>query len=237
MSLLTIVQGVYKRLSFTAPTTVLTSNDPLVLLMGQLAQDVGDELAERWDWQVLKNSAVPASFVGTGSQTLFPLPADWKAFTPNEKMFSSAFTGYPLVGPMKDETFVQAKANGLAVTPSMWRRVGNNIEFFPALGASETVTYSYASKYWVVALDGVTKKAAFTLDNDSSILPERLIQLGVLWRFKRYKGLDYGAEYSDYENSFAALKGKDNAERTINMSSDIDVDMTDGYLAQRITVS
>jgi hypothetical protein len=45
-------------------------------------------------------------------------------------------------------------------------------------------------------------------DNDYSVLPERLITLGCIWRYKRALGLDYSEEFRTYEKEIARVESQ-----------------------------
>ena len=218
MSLLTTVQSVYKRLSFTQPTSVIGNNDLLAVQMLAFTQDIGDELIERWDWQRLKGAAAPVQFTGNGTTATFNLPADFKSLSPSDTFVSSVYPTLTLPGPVGESDLLRMKATPFALQPSAWRRLGNAIEFYPVLQAGEIVTYVYAGNYWITDSLGVTPKATFTADSDLMRLSERLIMLGVLWKFKRAKGLDYAQENEDFERSFNRLAAAENQNDMVEMS-------------------
>ena len=218
MSLLTIIQGVYQRLSFTQPVSIIGNTDQLAVQMLALTQDIGDELIERWDWQRLKGAAAPVQFTGNGVTATFALPADFKSLSPSDTFVSSVYPTLTLPGPVGESDLLRMKATPFALQPSAWRRLGNSIEFYPVLQLNEVVTYVYAGNYWITDVTGVTPKATFTADSDLVRLSERLIRLGVLWRFKRAKGLDYGQENEDFERSFTRLSASENQNDMVEMA-------------------
>jgi hypothetical protein len=71
------------------------------------------------------------------------------------------------------------------------------------------VAYEYISLNWVLDVDGVTYKAAFTADTDTSVLNEPVMTDGVVWRFKSAKGLDFTEEFQEYEEKVARLVAQD----------------------------
>lgn len=235
MTLLTIVQGVCQRLSLPQPSAAMGNSDPAIAAMVAFAQDAGDNLAERWDWQALKSYPIPSGFVGNGTQTLFALPVDFKNLTPPEMLISSVFTGAPLQGPVNDEMILQMKARGFTVAPPVWRRVGNYIEFYPALQSGETVTYDYESDYWVLDANGTTKKSSFTNDGDTSLIPERLLRLSILWQYRRSRGLDYAEEFAEFERALIRNKGTETQDRVILMAEPLN-ELPDNYFPQALPV-
>ena len=43
------------------------------------------------------------------------------------------------------------------------------------------------------------EKTILDKNTDVPIFDEYLVKLGVLWRYERYKGVDYGESYSEYQ--------------------------------------
>jgi hypothetical protein len=82
--------------------------------------------------------------------------------------------------------------------------------------AGETIAYEYVSSYWAQSSASVAK-AQFTSDDDTSYLDEELITLGVIWRFKAAKGLDYGEDFATYERALATAKGEDGGSTMLNI--------------------
>jgi len=75
------------------------------------------------------------------------------------------------------------------------------IGFQRELDAGLTVLVSYVSKNWII--NGATKKPALTDPADETMLPRRLVEAGIVWRFRQRKGLEYGDVKSDYEIQMA----------------------------------
>jgi len=232
VSLLTIIQGAYKRAGFGTTNDAFTSQDATVQQMVAFAQDIGDDLTERWWWKALK-STPPATFTGDGATTLFTLPADFGNLWPSEQFVSSSYPTRPLVGPMNEEVFLQLKLIGAGVAPSFWRMANaTQIEFYPAPAIGETISYYYHSRNWIV--DGGTgaTKAEWGSNADTSRLPERLIMLGTLWKVKAAKGLDYAEDFRAYEMAFDRLAGSEHTERIIQMSISTGTQFGDSYVGQ-----
>jgi len=217
MPLLDIVQGVAIRVGLQKPTVGITSTDPLVLQIIALAQDAGDDLVERWDWTGLKGLAPPTTFTGDGVSATHDLPVDFKSLSPSSVFVSSLYPTLTLRGPVNEDDLVRMKSLPVVARPSVWRRIGNSIEFFPVLASGEVVSYVYARNYWIMGADN-TARNAWTSDGDTPIIPERLIRLGAIWMWKRAKGFDYAEEFAQFERAFARLSAGEDTEREISMA-------------------
>ena len=96
------------------------------------------------------------------------------------------------------------------------------IEFFPVLGVGEVITFVYAQGGWITNAAGQQYPTpAWQADSDLSLISERLIRLGAVWRWKRRKGFDYSEEMNDYEGALDRLGVLEDTSTVISLSDDI----------------
>lgn len=193
MTLLTAVQDVCSLVGLSQPLSAVSSTDDTVRQMVTFAQYEGDELSRVARWRQQK---VAADFTGDGTTKTWALPEDFDRFNTEMRRESSVLLG--LDGPVSDDEFLDADARNFNPTIPYWRLFNDNIETVPAVADGQQIRFEYISSYWITDSGG-TPKARFTADTDLSLLPERLIVLGVVWRWKRAKGLDYAEEYRTYQ--------------------------------------
>jgi hypothetical protein len=67
----------------------------------------------------------------------------------------------------------------------------------PIPGTVETVVLEYRTNNRVVQSNGALA-LNWMNDTDTPIVPETLVKLGMKWRLKREKGLEYSDEFDDY---------------------------------------
>jgi hypothetical protein len=193
MSLLSLVQDACALVGLDVPMAVASSTDPTYTQFMYLAQFEGDELSRRYKWREQK---VAADFTGDGITTTWALPEDFDRFTTEQRRESSILLG--LDGPVSDDEFLDAQVRGFNPTIPYYRLFNGNIETTPAVADGQQVRFEYISSYWITDNMGVAK-ARFTADSDLSLLPDRLVTLGLVWRWKRAKGLDYAEEFRTYQ--------------------------------------
>ena len=93
------------------------------------------------------------------------------------------------------------------------------IEFFPVLGLGESVSYVYAQRGWITNSMGVQyPNVAWQADTDLSLLSERLIRFGAVYRWKMSKGFDYAEAMADYEGALNRIGGQEDTAPPIGMS-------------------
>ena len=92
----------------------------------------------------------------------------------------------------------------------------------PAVAKAMKVALGLDGEYrranWVVSASTGDAVATWQSDSDTTLLPERLLKLGAIWRFKRAKGFDYAEEYRTAQVERAKAVNADHGMPTIRMS-------------------
>lgn len=213
MSLLTICQKASRLLSIPVPTAVVTSTDIQVRQLWELANEEGYELAGSFDWQALRQQY---TFVTVASAVqASALAADMDHFISNS--FFNRTTQRNVYGPITPQQWqaIQAQPQLNRVFLSFVERDGQFL-ITPTPAAGETIAYEYISSYWAKTSGG-TAKAEFTLDSDETYLSERVIILGVRWRFLKSKGLDYAEDFRTYMTERAQTQARDGGATVIDV--------------------
>lgn len=213
MSLLTIIQKSCRLLNLPVPTVVVTSTDPQVQQLWELANEEGYELAGSFDWQALRQQY---TFVTIASAVqASALAADMDHFISNS--FFNRTTQRNVYGPITPQQWqaIQAQPQLNRVFLSFVERDGQFL-ITPTPAAGETIAYEYISSYWAKTSGGVAK-AEFTLDSDETYLSERVIILGVRWRFLKSKGLDYAEDFRTYMTERAQTQARDGGATVIDV--------------------
>ena len=189
MSLLTIARAIAVNSGITAPTEVLSSNEPDALKIVQFTQEAGGEIARRVDWGGLRKTV---TITGTGSNDDFDLPADFARLVSGN---SITIGGVPIrVGVSADEWNSLTPTSG---TPRYARLIGSKLSFYPYPVLSAAISVSYQSKNWCGG--GV----AWSSDTDTALVPEILITQGAQWRWRRQIGQDFQDFLSEFESTLA----------------------------------
>jgi hypothetical protein len=218
VALIDIVQDAALRCNIPVPASAAGVADTDVQKLIAFAQDAGDDAVERWGWL---NTKAAGTVTGDGTTTLWTLPAGFQSFNPSTVLISSVSPTLPLRGPINEEDLLQIKKLAWTPVPGVWRRIGTQLEIYPAPASGEVISYVYASKLWITNSSGVANATGrWAADTDLSLIPERVVRLGCIWRFKRNKGLDYSQEFEDYESALDLNAGAENTERVISMSSE-----------------
>lgn len=215
MTCLTIIQDVAQRVNLPSPTSAAQSADPQVIQLVALANKEGEWQSNK-DWQVLTRET---SFVTTAVQlqTTLDVTAPGLKNIINDTIWNRDLRR-PVYGPMTAQRYQQVQA---AVFAGPWNQFiiqGNDILFFPVPAAGQTCWFQYTTQNWCESSGG-TGQARFVMDSDVLLLREDLFKLGVEWRWKKAKGLEYAQEFADYEDFMADALARDGSKDIINMGS------------------
>jgi hypothetical protein len=197
MTLLSAVNRVCDIVSLSPFDSVYGSDEPNAQTMVAMAQEVGDEIARRADWQKLLKAHTAAASPVT-------LPDDFQRLTPGGPVRTAAGV---FVRPVTNSGQWAVIARISAAQPYFFIRGGQAL-FSPASAAASAVI-DYVSKNWILH-DPDGPQDAFSADDDTTLFPERLLVKGIVWRWKRQKGLAYEDNLAEFE---ADLAQEINADR------------------------
>lgn len=213
MTLLSIVRSASDRLGLTRPSSVVASTDQTALTLLGLAQEEGKALAGRHTWQVLQTEHTFPTVDGTAS---YALASGFDQLI-KDTVFNRT-RRRRMVGDLSPAQWQETQASLVTMVNPAFRIRGNLFYISPTPTSVETVAYEYITKNWCqsAALAG---QSAWAADSDTGILDEELTTLGVIWRFKAAKGLDYAEAMNNYEIEVAKAIFKDGARVTIDTAN------------------
>lgn len=216
MSLLTIIQGAAKELKLVAPTTVIASTDPNAPQLLALANKEGKELVRRFDWQALQKEATFATVALEQQTTLAAIGAADFDHVIDETMWNRS-QNWRVLGPLRPDEWQRKKASAAQAAIGNWFRIrGDAILFYPTPTAGENIYFEYISKNWCQS-QSLTGQDTWTADTDTALIDEEVIRLGIVWRFRKAKGFDYGEDFRTYEAALESLFGGDAGNSAVDM--------------------
>lgn len=178
-----------------------SSNDQVAIEMADLANEVAAEIVAANDWRILTRIATVDGSQGEA----YDLPADYGRMSGDIDDPSTWFWGYTAFNDVNE--FLRFKTGGFLLAGNGgWIILGGQLQFYPAPSAG--ATYPYVSR-WYARDEGGTLKAEFTADNDMFVLDERLLTLGLTWRWKAQKGAEYSEDLAAYEVQLAREASRD----------------------------
>ena len=216
MTLLSMVQAASRRIGQAPPTVVIAATDETTLRLLEIAQDEGRELARFSDWRALRTEKTFTT-VATETQSGSPIPTDLDAFI--EDTFWNRSARRRLIGPVSPQKWQQWKAQSTFPVTDAFTLRGALWLMQPVPAAGQTIAYEYRSKNWCQSSGG-TGQSAWAVDTDTGILDERLMTLGIVWRYKQARGLDWQTDYDKYMFQLQTALDKDKPRKTISFTGD-----------------
>ena len=223
-NILAIVRTVAGRVGLNKPNTVTGSTDVGVVQLWDLANEEGQELAARYDWQVLVREKTFATIaaedqgklVGDPSHTILSAADGFRKIL-NDTIFDRS-QRVQVTGPMSPRVYAAYKGttamNGFY---SQYRLRGGRLLLYPAPSAGRQYAFEYISENWVTSSAGDAFRNKFTQDEDIPLLDSNIITMGLLWRWKAAKGLEYAEDYNKYEARVLDAMTEDKTTRAVSL--------------------
>lgn len=188
MTLLTIAKAVARNVAVQPPTAVLSNTSPEIANIVQFTLSAGEEIARRVDWNTLRKTT---TLTGTGANVDFALPGDFGRLTVG---MAVSMDGRPLRGGLSsDEWASMVPVEG---TARYFRLAGGKMSFFPFPMSGDSINVTYQTNNW-----NSNGTAAWSADDNTALVPEVLIQMNAIWRWKRHIGADYHDQLAEFETA------------------------------------
>lgn len=201
-SLLLLVQQACSELGLAAPDTVVGNPDQQVMQLLALANREGREMFARGvaigGWQMLRKEYV---FNMINGQDTYSMPTDIDHIIP-QTLWDRAFR-WQLLGPLSPQEW-QVLKSGISPTGPRrrFRIMGGSFVIDPVPSDTNQLAYEYYSVNWCQSNPATGSPAgqrAWTKDTDTYLLDDDTMVLGVIWRFRRAKGLEYDTEKAEWD--------------------------------------
>lgn len=213
MSLLTVVRNVCQAIGKTPPTVVANSNDATILELFVLSSKSGQELVRGYDFpEMLSNAeflALSAEYQGDIiglSASAVVANCDYERMVPDT--FWDRTIIRKVLGPMTPAEWSQLKANNVIPNPLRFIVIGKGLYIGPNTGpaAGDTLAFMYFSNKWCQSAAGVRQKT-WVADTDLGVIPEQILELDLIWRWKQAKSLAYAEDLETAQRAINAYTG------------------------------
>jgi hypothetical protein len=191
VSLLTACQAVVKETGIgTYPATIISNTDNTAVQLNAIAERAAKILMRR-NWQKALREHTITTANGTAAYTL---PTDWDRYLSQTAWDATAY--WPMRGSIGAPLY-QAEKRGLVTAVNVrkdFRVWQGGVTIFPTPTTVNTLIIEYIRNTPWTDSTGVTYRVTATADADITVFPERLLELEILWRWRRAKGLAYDEE-------------------------------------------
>ena len=211
MTVLAAMQSAAIRLAGRKPTTFFGSTVPFDVELCDMVNEVAKDIAKYQDWQALVSLA---TITGDGTTSEFDLPSDYDRFpvTAAVQDTSSWAWGYRAYGSL--DVFLYEEERGFQAAPGGWIIYGDKMRFSPVPANLATARFPYITKNIVLDISTAPKEE-FDADTDSFRLPERLLTLGLVWRWRENKKLDATGDQEAFIKALDEYAAKDSGPKVI----------------------
>lgn len=212
MTILSCAQDAAVKLNRPKPASLFSSTDPFAAELLLAAKEVAESLVqEEHDWRALTQLA---TCHGDATTVIFPLPSDWERFIKNAKLHSLRFKNATFRWARDLDEWLFIKDNLLVGSPGNAVTLNNSLQIFPPMPTDDTARFYYVSNLYALSNAGVGQ-AAFKADTDTFALNETLLRLGIVWRWRSNKRLEYAEDLKNYEIAKGAAMAKDKGSQAI----------------------
>lgn len=195
------------RLFGRKPQVFFGSSEQFELELADLVNEVAVEICKYHDWQALTKVH---SIQGDGVTNEFSLPVDYDRqllYTVLQDL-DHWLWGYTHVSDIN--TFLSMEYLTFGTNPGLWTMYDNKLHFIPAPQDQNNATFPYISLNYAVSENGQRKKE-FTDDSDEFIIRggERLLTLGLIWKWRENKKVDYTGDQENFTLAIDQLAARD----------------------------
>ena len=210
MTLLTTVQNAAEALGIKPPASVADSTSDTARALKRFAINTAEELMREHDWQVLTKEHE----ITITAATTYSLPVDLGRIISNT--FWNENDRWRVRGNQTAEEWAR-RTNSWDFSSSFNAAFfisGGQIGFDPKPDTGDVISFYYISKNF---LDN--NSSTWNADSQSSLIPEQLIEYGVIYKMLRRLGRDYAGELNDYTAQKYRYFGQDVPAPVINLGT------------------
>lgn len=227
MNALEMVRSVCGKIGLAQPNSLIGTTDVQTIQLRELLNKEGSELAARSSsgWQALVREATFTTVADEDQGTLESIIMAANAFrhVVNETIWNRT-ARQPIYGPRGPSLWQGLKAFTVVGPYPEYRIRGNHLFFLPVPTAGETCAFEYVTKNWLTSEDGTEQRSVIEDDEDVPLLDDEIMMMGLEWRWRAAKGLDFGQGFQDYERRVVDALARDGTKVTKALSSDPNLD-------------
>lgn len=218
MTILSALQSAAIRLVGSRPESIYSSMDQTELELGDLANEVATDIMKSHPWRSLTKVH---TMQGDGVQTSFPLPPDYDRMVEATHVHDGDSWFWDYTPAPNLDTWMTIRHSGYsALSPGWWIILDNEFQFYPAPATGSPAQFPYISKNFARSAPAqntgvITPQDRFLTDADTAVFSERLITLGVIWRYREQKGMGYAEDMANYELALSQEQARDAGSRVI----------------------
>lgn len=200
---------------FNIPSTIISNDDDTALTLKRAAVKVGRELVAKIRWQALLAEYTFATVNGTQN---YSLPTGFQNFA---SPLWDRTNDWELLGPATPQIWQTLQSATISAGVRYWYRVaGDFIQFYPTPTTANTIAFDYYSRYYSTTSGG-TAQEDWAADGDLCRIDGELFIQGVIYYFKKAKGLPFAEEKADYLSGILDYQAADTPKGRVDLTAGI----------------
>jgi len=215
MTLLTIMQDACNEIGIAEPATVIGNTNVQIKQLLALSNREGQSLAARPNngWEALRFETTFTTLAAESQGAIETMASGYR-YIVNRTIWNRT-KRVPVIGPIDSEDWQMLKASPAAGPFDQYKLQQGEILFNPVPAAGETCAFEYVTKQWCESSGG-TGREKWAADSDVGRLNESLLTLGLIWRWKKAKVLDYAEDFAEYERQVTDALCRDGTKPILN---------------------
>ena len=129
-------------------------------------------------------------------------------------------TSLPMLGSLNPVDWQTLQAFPVTGPYQQYKIEQGKIFIDPAPTSADTAAFSYKTTSWCET-NGGTGQDKWAADNDKGRLNEELMTLGVIWRWRKRKGLEYAEDFNIYETQVIDAMARDGGNPRLALNGGI----------------
>lgn len=215
MSLLTMINRAAKKLRLPSGLTdVVGSTDLQIQSLLEIANEEGEDLAKR-EWEILEKEVTHTALGAELQGVMTTIAGSDYAHIVNKTIWNRS-TNTPMFGRLSAREWQRIKSSGTVGVFGRYRIIQGSLYLTPAPTAGDTIAFEVKSKNWCQD-SGSTGQSAWAANDDTGILDEDLMRLGVIWRYRESIGLSYAEDFNRYERQVLMALSREGGKPTVSL--------------------
>ena len=210
MTVLSVCQNAALKVGLSKPDQVFAATDREWQEMAALVNECATDIADAYDWQLLRTIE---TLTGDGSTDDFDLPSDYERMLKTASLWSSRYL-WDMEHVVDSDEWLNRVVLPYTQVNGMWTIYGGQIHILDTMASGDTAKFFYISNLIVSPAIGANK-TAFTADDDSFRLSEKLLQLCLTYKWQQTHGLEYAESMADYQSELASEIDKDQGSKPV----------------------
>lgn len=152
-------------------------------------------------------------------QASYPFPVDVSNLMPST--FWDRSMRWQVEGPLSPQDWQSLKSGIIVSGPRRrYRVMDGSFWLDPVPADNNTLEYEYYSYNYAMSVTGAAQ-SKFLIDTDIYLLDDDVMILGIIWRFRRAKGLDYAQEQDAWQDQLDRYKARQASAKNLPLNATV----------------